>query len=344
MTPEQYELINRYLSDFYETPLYTVQGQAHPIRFHAASVEQRRVPDSVLGRIPTETIPQTDLTIYDYGYLHSLQNSQRQVFNGRTFAMTQLRFNPLKIEAAFGNYFDVLATGYALEQELFQASIKKSFRLPLRSQYHREISPQRALVSGKGRSAAIGGGTLIIFNDAGTYKLMLQKRQSQQATRPNSLHVLPAFMFQPMDGQSIQQAWSIEGQIYREFLEELFGMEESRAGDFMNHPALVQWRKMQAEGQAALYLLGISFSLLTLRPEFIALLLIHDSDWWQSISAPNSPTPMMTSETDEDLLLIPIESDAAILAAIGTAAYLRMPPQALVTLWEGVALARSLLA
>jgi hypothetical protein len=348
-----YQKMTHYLRIFYSTPFYQQQGITHPLLWFPAHPDQRADVDSVLGRLYVangrgglSTAPQ--FPVYDHGYLNTIRNSGRNVFNGVTFSLKTLKTNPLKIDGQLGYYFDMLATCAAFERELRDAAAETYIRLPARSRYHREVQPLSALRSGRGRSAAIGGACLLVFKQQGRYQAVLGRRSARAATDPGFFHLLPAFIFQPLSATVQEGEWSIRRHIYREFLEELFGMPEVSAPErldyFAEHPALVDLEQMLATGQAGLYLTGISLNLLTLRPEISALLLIHDENWYARVTAPASPFRLdVEAETQQGLTLVPIESDAALLAALPPAVHTIMPPQATAALWEGVALARQLL-
>ncbi|MCA9912090.1 MAG: hypothetical protein KC496_02020, partial [Anaerolineae bacterium] len=300
---DRYTKITDTIHKLYPAELFTRHGIAHPVTFYDPAPEQVQNVDSVLGREPGINVMQDEMAFYNHAYLQTLQNSGRNLFNGTTFALTTLRQKPLRIEAGFGKYFDMIATCAALDHELLDAVQGKLIRLPMRTQYHRSISPEEALRSGNGRSAALGGVVLTVFNDAGTYRLMLAKRSGTQATRPNNFHMLPAFMFQPAG--SIMQAgeWSLRHHILREILEEMFGMEESENTDFYAQPALLDLQQMLDNGEAGLYLTGIAMNLMTLRPEITALLLIQDAEWWPRVTAPDHPTPFMLNEENDGNVL-----------------------------------------
>jgi len=276
---DRYQIVTDTIRKLYPVPLFTRQGLAHPVTFYDAAPDQVQNVDSVLGREPTRYTSAEDMAFYNHAYLHTLENSGRNLFNGTTFVMTTLRQKPLRVEAGFGSYFDMIATCAALDHELTDAAQSKLVRLPMRSQYHRSVTAEEALRSGAGRSAALGGIVLTIFNDGGTYKLMLAQRSGTQATRPNNIHMLPAFMFQPATTILQSGEWSLRHHILREVLEEMFSMEETDEMNFYDHPALVDLQQMMDAGQAGLYLSGIALNLLTLRPELSALMLIRDPDW-----------------------------------------------------------------
>jgi hypothetical protein len=305
--------------------------------------------DSICGPLPTDPTPQP-FEIYNHAHLNNLQNSGRTLFNGVTYALHRIRTRPLTIEAHVGHYFDMLATCDALKRELYDAAFRRYIRLPLRAQYHRSIGPKESLTSGIGRSAAIGGAALIVFNHRGTYKAMLARRSRRNATDPGFYHTVPAFIYQPRHVPFHADEWRISYHIYREFLEELFAMPEADASaphdHFYQHPALLDLQAMMAQGEAGLYFTGIMHDLTMLRPEISALLLIHDVDWYERITAPDSAYPLNAhAETDDGrLLLLPIDSDEAALAVLPDEHHLFMPPQGAAALWLGIELARTLIA
>jgi hypothetical protein len=337
--------MNTWLAQWYGISLFQRHDIQHPIVFFEASSEQRDQVDSVLGVPPQQMIAPESFAFYNYGHLHSLQNSGRRLYNGRTYAYRRLRQRPLRIEADYGQYFDMIATCGALEQEMKAAAQLSAIRTPMRAQFHREIPPNQALSSGVGRSAAIGGAVLVVFHDGEQYRAILSRRTGSHATDPQALHILPAFIFQPVSEVDTPAEWSIERHIYREWLEELFGMDEAHGNQFDDHPALLDLQRMMQQGQASLHLTGIAFSLLSLRPEICALLLIRDPDWWRRVHAENSPYRLNTeAEASGKLLLVPLGDDQSMLSALPPDYHLSMVPQAIGAFWQGIDLARELLA
>lgn len=343
LTNEQYELMTQYLASFYDTTLYERHGIQHPIMHYEPQPEQVKDVDSVLGYLASDVMNVDAMAFYNYAYLHTLQNSNRHLFNGTTFIFKRLRQEPLRIDAAFGKYFDMIATCAWLEQELLEVISTGNMRLPMRSQYHRGMDMKMALSHGKERSAAIGAVALVVFNDEGVYKAIVSRRTNEHATRPNALHLLPAFIFQPM-GETMQaHEWSIKYHLYREYLEELFGMPEGDS-DMNSHPALLNLQKMETEGCAEIRLTGVTMNLLTLRPEISITLVIHDVGWWRRVQSGSDGYQLDMPETDEKLLLVPIDNDEAVLSALPENYYLRMVPQAISAMWEGIDMARGLIS
>ncbi len=342
MTIEQYQLICDYLASYYDVNLYEHNGIQHPLVNYPVSPEQAPDVDSILGHLTEQSSEKEAMGFYNYAYLHSLQNSGRNLFNGTTFALKRLRHNPLRIDATTGKYFDMIATCIALEVELLDVFERGLIRLPMRTQYHRQISAKEAITSGKGRSAAIGGVMLIVFNHDGEYKAIVSRRTGQHATRPNALHLLPAFIFQPMNDDNIRQEWTFKQHLYREYLEELVGMEEGDA-DMQSHPALQDLKAMEADGRAVIHLTGVSMNLLTLRAEISAVLVIHDANWWTDLQSGEKAYRLSTPESHDKLLLIPIENDALVQQTLPDNYFLTMVPQAIPAFHEGIENARELI-
>ena len=341
----QHQKIVDYLRKTYAEQLYQRGDVTYPMHIIPPDPDQIDDIDRLMGPLPQGSLQAEELIVYNHGYLQSLQNAGRNLFNGITFAYKRLRRRPLRLEASLGRYFDMIATCGALELELQDAIAQQGLvRLPLRSLYHREVDPLQALYDGRGRSAAIGGCTLTVFNHDGRYEAILARRSSKSALDAGFFHVLPAFIFQPMSEQFDPGEWRFSHHIKREYLEELFGMPEISApyDHFKDHPALQDLNAMIEAGQASIHLTGICINLLTLRPEVCALLLIRDPDWYTRIQAPGSATPFDAQAETEDgrIHCVPIESDAAILAALPEDAHTHMPPQAAAALWLGADLAR----
>jgi len=341
-----YKNMTDYLQHLYQCKPFARNGIEHPVVVYTPSEAQIHDVDSILDPyLPTQE--NTDYAFYDYSYLHDLQNSKSSLFNGRTFTLNFIRTNPLRMRGAIGNYYDMLATCAALEHEIRDAVAQGWMLAPSRAQYHRHVQPQEAILRGMRRSAAIGIGTLIVFNDAGTYKAILAKRSNKTAFDSGMYHVLPAMMFQPTTSDfKHPQEWSIKHQIMREILEEMFDMPEQHDPDawdfFYEHPALVYLQGLMDNGKAQLYVTGIVFNLLTLRPEVSTLLLIHDPEWFMRIMAKDSDMPFKTADetVGASEVIAPIATDEDFLAYFPNDLYMRMPAQATTTMWLGIDLAR----
>lgn len=349
MTNAAYQRLTDYFAQDY--PLYERAGIRYPVVLNEPDSSQLNDPDSLLANgVPTAFEDPATFAFRDEMHLESLRQNGRRMENKITFSFHHLETHPLKLHARLGTYFDMLTTCDALDQEMrHYAAHPESTPAALlrRNRLHKLIPPQRALVDGTGRSATLGVATLTVFNHAGTYEAILVRRSQAAAVDPGFYHVLPAFVLQP-GGRDVQGTeWSITHHLYRELLEELFGLPEqdqpASPDYFYDHPALVALKALIASGRASLHLTGLVLNLLTLRPEVCAMLLIRDPNWYEQAAH----TFQEAWEAEQrSLVFAPISSDDALLSALPAEVrgelYAHMGPQASVALWLGVDRARTL--
>lgn len=339
---KRYQRITAFLRKTYDEPLYEQGGLRHPVLFTPADEPQRADINSALGRDSGEIISRDELAFYNHAHLHTMQNSQANLFNGPTFTFRLLRHDPLRVDADRGAYFDMVATCIALEAEIIAASVTGSFRLPMRSQYHRFVEAHPALSRGKGRSAGLGAAACTVFRDGDGYSVLLSRRTAKHATRPGAIHLLPAFMLQPMDNAP-SGGWDLAYHLRREWLEELFGLPEGITA-MDDDPAMRDWYAMQESGMLQAQFVGLATNLLTMRIEFCLLVVIHDPAWWPRVTAPHAATPLRAeSESASWWAQALYEDDAALQAALPADMHLNMPPHVIPAFWEGIAQARRLI-
>ncbi len=341
-----YSTMTDCLLRLYQCQPFVRHGTKHPVTVFYPSESQVYDIDSLLDAEPP-TPGERDFAVYDYSYLHDLQNSKPALYNGSTLTLKQIRQNPLKLRGQIGLYYDMLATCAAFERELRHAVEAGMPRAPARTAYHRHIPPLDSLLRGDKRSAAIGIGVLTVFNDGESYRAILARRSQATAFDSNMFHVLPAMMFEPTTaGFSDRREWSVKHQILREVLEEIFALPEQRRPQrwdyFYDHPASRFLLMLLENGKAQLCATGIILNLLTLRPEISALLLIHDPAWHDRVFAAEGDIPFATAdETQSDsVVMAPIATDEAFLARFPPDLHLSMPAQATATLWLGIDQAR----
>ena len=341
-----YKNMTDYLRHLYQCQPFARGGIEHPVAVFYPQPWQVHDVDSLLDATLPEPEPR-DFAIYDYSYLHDLQNSKPSLRNGRTFTLKSIRRKPLRLRGAIGYYFDMLATCAALERELRHAVAQGWMRAPSRPTYHRQLRAVDSLSRGLMRSATIGIGTLTVFNDGERYRAILARRSDATAIDSGKFHVLPAMIFAPTTADfDDPREWSIKHQIYREVLEELFNYPErhqpARWDYFYDQPALRYLLDLLESGGAQLCATGIVLNLLTLRPEISTLLLIHDPAWHERATAADSDMPLATADETlaGSLVFAPIESDEAFLSRFPPDLHLMMPAQATATMWLGIDLAR----
>ena len=341
-----YKNMTDYLQHLYQCKPFARNEIEHPVTVFYPSEAQIYDIDSLLDPwLPTAE--KRDFALYDYSYLHDLQNSKPGLYNGSTFTLKYIRENPLQLRGAIGGYYDMLATCAALERELRDAVEEGWMRAPSRATYHRQVTPEESLRQGKYRSAAIGIGTLTVFNDGGTYKALLARRSDRTAFDSGMFHVLPAMMFQQTTTDFRDpREWSVKHQVLREVPEEMFNLPEQlqpqRWDFFYDHPALQYLLNLLESGKAQLCATGIILNLLTLRPEISTLLLIHEPEWYERITAADSDMPFVTADETQSgsVVMAPIATDDEFLAHFPPELHLHMPAQATATMWLGIDLAR----
>jgi hypothetical protein len=344
MNSTQYLNMMDYLKTLYAQPFFERNGVTYPVVVDYPDEDTANAPDKLLGKYRTDMMGPADFAFYDYAYLHTLQNRHHHLYNGVTFILDQIKRKPLRLNVRLGRYYDMLATCGALQNELEAAAIHRFMRLPGRTQLHRRLDPQESLLRGQARSAAVGIAVLVVFYDGETYKAIIAQRGTGNATDSGRYHVMPAFIFQPRTQDVEEYEWSIEHHIWREYLEELFGLPED-SDDWQNHPAYTDIQARLKAGTASLHLTGMVTNVMTLRPEICTLLLIRDADWYERITDPQSDIYLNAhAEAHEgQVQLINILTNALMASSLPADIHLRMAPQGAVALWLGSDLARQLI-
>lgn len=216
-------------------------------------------------------------------------------WSGPTFALDQLRdtSDGWRMDCKPGRYFQSLATSEACDAELMTALIPNPDEpvnidaLPLRRWAHEHARGRDPVLSGVGRSAAASVSTVVMTaRPGGGYGILLAPRSTEVATHRLFNHVAPSGIFAPLDTDLTppEDEFSVRRTLLREYLEELYSVEEYEVGTKPIHaitsePEIVRLDKLISSGDAALYYTGISVNLLTLRPEICTLLLIQDPHW-----------------------------------------------------------------
>ncbi|MEA2503570.1 MAG: hypothetical protein QOG36_613, partial [Actinomycetota bacterium] len=209
----------------------------------------------------------------------------------------------LKMHCKMGTYFHSLATSESLADEVMEAysawpdyTPEEGWRkLERRSWVHERVADP--VIDGAHRSSAIGVSTLTVVRVRRTgfdgYKMFISPRSIRVATSRRRYHVIPSGMFQPFiadeSGPSMQSQFSVSATVLREFVEELYGVEELETGDGRIDPDAIYHRReaklltgMLESGSARLLYTGIAVNLLALRPEICTLLVIDDPRWFES--------------------------------------------------------------
>ena len=122
--------------------------------------------------------------------------------------------------------------------------------------------------------------------------MFLSPRSCTVATQRRRYHVVPSGMFQPFipseSADLLQSQFSVFATVVREFVEELYGVEELETGDGRVDPQAIYRRRearllsdMLEHGSAALLYTGVGVNLLALRHEICTVLVIDDPGWYE---------------------------------------------------------------
>lgn len=352
-------LLIRYLASRHTCPILSRAGLSYPVTVITCPPSQREHPESILGDF-SATHP-SNFIVNAPGYLDTLRQQGRHLYNAPTYTMRSVDQNAtLRINCGLGCYFDAMTTCDILEWELLtmigDTSLSESDlstigdRLPLRTHYLKHVG--NPVLDGSGRSAAISISTLIAFNSGSTYKGFLRARSRRTAAHADLYHVVPSFIFQPQAGDTVRE-YSVRHNILREYLEEVFGVEEVQApgGEisydwFYSHEHLKNLAQLLHDGSAQLLLTGYAVNLLNYRPEICTLLLIKDEHWCKQRIMTNYEfeTPREAWAKGREFML-PIDimkPDAEISRDLAAFPGTFVPPGA-AAFWLGVDVARELI-
>lgn len=176
------------------------------------------------------------VTTYNDFFDFIKQECEKRLWDARTFDLLyvdQSHDTDLTLECSLGSYRHYIQLYEAIEQEIYYnylfseskvAQIVDKVDFILRDNLidFQEIDDYR------GRPAKLGLNIFTIIADPdGGHSTMLHKRHSKVAEQPNFYHTVPAGTFQPHSEHSIDTQFSIEYSVFREFFEEILGVEEA---------------------------------------------------------------------------------------------------------------------
>lgn len=285
----------------------------------------------------------------------------REGYDNKLYAMRSIithNQNPC-IECETGFWNDNWDTSESLEWEIRRAmrKVKDSSNitttellqlLPLRKHLHNKVG--NPVKDGTHRCAAVGVSTLIAYKKKSENMLILGTRGRQgQPLRYGCRHVIPSFYFRPA-GSWIDECFSVENNIYREYLGELYSYEDSKLcihpEKIMEDSRICYLRHMIENQDAELRFTGIAINLLNLRPEICMLLLIRSEKWWkeQGIDIKLNPEYISGDEhdiPDEDMRYnIQFEDDSKLMDIVHPS---KTSPPGAAAFWLGVDMLKQIL-
>jgi transcriptional regulator with XRE-family HTH domain len=237
--------------------------------------------------------------------IHAGKRAHLDTWNQLTYdlaSMTRDDNGRLRLDCKLGTYFHSLSTSEALDPELMEAYAAWPDsdpatvwpRLERRAWLHERVADPVA--DGHRRSAALGVSTLTIVRVRNRsfdgYKMFLSPRSCTVATQRRRYHVVPSGMFQPFipseSADLLEGQFSVFATVVREFVEELYGVEELESGDGRVDPQAIYRRRearllsdLLEHGSAALLYTGVGVNLLALRHEVCTVLVIDDPGWYE---------------------------------------------------------------
>jgi DNA-binding winged helix-turn-helix (wHTH) protein len=288
----------RHLEERYRCRALSLGNRIIPATVLWKNAQRLIHPDLILGELDfTDPTPLTrSPTLSDDEYRIAREFIRKQYGSGRIryegcdYRMTHIKSSPQRprMHGAFGLYYDNILTQYAIEWELKKAllhggpsaihKLSAPGTLPLREAIEAEGSP---LMSGHGRCAAITISTLLVFKRrTGGFSCLIRRRSMEVGVSPGMLHVVPAGMF---EASNTSDRWSIELNVWRELLEEVYDDKEllgSECAELLDHvrrrEPVAMLCQLLDKGAAEFSVTGIVCDLLNLRPEVCTVLFIPD--------------------------------------------------------------------
>ena len=285
---------------YYDLDVLSGPDGPFPVAVFRLTPEAENDPEKVLA----ELVASRSTPILERRIIKTIEDRGSEIWNGDTFSLAELRLDlqdrrcAASMDAYLGTYFDMICSAGYLEYELLAALQQTEDQpfaiesLPVRQNTLSLYStPGECLRSGGGIDAAIAISTLVVYPREGKYWVMCEVRSQKVAEYGDLYHVLPSFIFQPVVAptpHNLRVEWSIRHNIYREYLEELFRVQETEHSQgavdpryFYQHPNLRYLQQLLATGAAELRGTAFIFNLLNHRPELCTLLLIRDEAWYE---------------------------------------------------------------
>ena len=214
-----------------------------------------------------------------------------------------------------GTYQQNIYTSHILEYELFYAytrtrgakiDVDQVWKyLPFRKQIHHNNSIPDILYSGINRYSLLGVQMFVMFYDRHQkeYVTLLLKRAQGVAAKPGYYQFIPSGGFEVYEKELnfnvaiIKEHFSLRKVIFREYLEEVFGLDEFKCGNLLkntettykilNHPEIINLLDLIESQKASLELMGSAADLIGLRHELSFVLRVDDENFSNKVFSPN---------------------------------------------------------
>ncbi len=260
----------------------------------------------------------TKLNISDY--FEYLLSQNLNLWNEMTYDLNSIHRENDQLQLGFtlGNYRNYVNHGELLRTKgKFQFNYRNK---KITRQFHTILNDQRNKIdmrkvlcpenSCMPYASCVGVNVMTIMKTGEGYQTMIQKRGSNVVEAPNMFHVSPAGTFQPLsdfDATFIEEQFSFEYIILREFIEEIFSMdaaqkntvpnpfdifhEKLKGTDFAPGPvllddhdiSLLKQRKFTQNKRLEIKITAFSIDMLTLKPEVSAVIYIKEEAVYENI-------------------------------------------------------------
>ncbi|MDG6974002.1 MAG: hypothetical protein JRM95_04130 [Nitrososphaerota archaeon] len=260
--------------------------------------------DDVLIGLDIDGLHPIDREIAKVGdiYLGLLKESGRPLVNRITYCFDNLDLGSRRIGCSVGRYYDDLKTCFVLSWELLTHLGKAdpevdvdsiSSELVLRN--HLSETVNDPVTDPSGRRPSVGIVTTTMFRRGDEAAVLLGVRAAKGVAAEDGLRCpIPGGIFQPMvtSGEEVKLEYSVQHNVFREYLEELFSVPEVKVPVkpishqyFYRNPNLMFLRGLIDAGEASLTVTGVAVDLLTLRLDILTTLDIKTPRWFRAHEA-----------------------------------------------------------
>lgn len=162
--------------------------------------------------------------IYDYiEFLKAcgkkIQEKEREVYECYKI---EEKDKELILHCQMGDYFDFLRSYELIQKEIYYNALKRGGVFKIR-----ETINFSELENFSTRPAKLGLNVLLIMKKDDGYATLIHKRRENLAEYPNFYHVVPAGTFEPLKKDKFKEQYTLNYTIFRELLEEVFGLENA---------------------------------------------------------------------------------------------------------------------
>ena len=218
----------------------------------------------------------------------------------------------ISISAKVGTYEQNIYTSHILEYELYNLYLNKTKDftrlkseeilkfLPIRNTIHKNCSQKEIGSTGVNRNSLLGVQMFVMFkhHDDNSYRVLTIKRTENVAAKPGFFQFIPSGGFEIFheddDENVLREHFSLRFSLFRELLEEAFGMEEYihnyrgvPVENILRHKKILKLTKLLEDNKAHFEFLGSVNDVVCLRHLLAFVLRIDDIEFSRQKFEPN---------------------------------------------------------